>query len=54
MLENEKKTLRQVKTMCAAEIEIKNQLEKVLRNCVEDVKKEITKKKSESKSNYCK
>ena len=41
-----------MKTMSAAEIETKNLLEKVLRQCVEDVKAEITKKRSENKSNY--
>ena len=41
-----------MKTMSAAEIETKNLLEKVLRQCVEDVKSEITKKRSENKSNY--
>jgi hypothetical protein len=35
--------------MCAKEIDQKNQLEKILRQCVDDVKNEITKKKSESK-----
>ena len=54
MLENEKKTLRQVKTMIASEIEQKNSLEKVLRMCSDDIKREITKKKNESKSAYCK
>lgn len=52
MLEDEKKKLRQVKTMCATEIEVKNMLEKVLRQCVDDVKAEIQKKRSENKSNY--
>ena len=41
-----------MKTMSAAEIETKNLLEKVLRQCVEDVKAEITKKRSENRSNY--
>ena len=38
--------------MSAKEIETKNQLEKILRLCVDDVKAEIAKKKSENKSNY--
>lgn len=41
ILENEKKALRQVKTLCSKEIESKNMLEKVLRQCVDDVKNEI-------------
>ena len=38
--------------MSAAEIESRNFLEKILRLCVEDVKAEIAKKRSENKSNY--
>ena len=53
MLAVEKKSLRMVRTMCSKDIEIKNQLEKVLRQCVDDVKNEIAKKKSENKSIYC-
>ena len=41
-----------MKTMLASEIETKNFLEKVLRQCVDDVKAEINKKRSENKSNY--
>lgn len=52
MLGNEKKSLRMVRTLCAKEIEVKNQLEKVLRQCVDDVKGEIAKKRSENKSIY--
>lgn len=51
-LEEERRLLRMMKTMSAAEIETKNLLEKVLRQCVEDVKAEIAKKRSENKSNY--
>lgn len=54
MLDIEKKQLRMVKTMCSKEIEVKNYLEKVLRQCVDDVKSEIAKKRSENKSIYCK
>jgi hypothetical protein len=54
MLSMEKKSLRMVRTMCSKEIEIKNALEKILRQCVDDVKSEIAKKKSENKSIYCK
>jgi len=53
-LEKEKRNLRFIKTMIASEIEQKNQLEKVLRQCVDDVKTEIYKKKNENKSVYCK
>jgi hypothetical protein len=49
ILENEKKNLRHIKTLCAKEIDQKNQLEKILRQCVDDVKNEIVKKKTESK-----
>jgi len=38
--------------MSAAEIESKNCLEKVLRQCVDDVKAEIVKKRTENKSVY--
>ena len=41
-----------MKTMSAAEIESRNFLEKILRLCVEDVKAEIAKKRSENKSSY--
>ena len=51
-LEEERRLLRMMKTMSASEIETKNLLEKVLRQCVEDVKAEIIKKRSENKSNY--
>ena len=52
MLGNEKKSLRMVRTLCSKEIEVKNQLEKVLRQCVDDDKGEIAKKRSENKSIY--
>ena len=41
ILESEKKNLRCIKTLCAKEIDQKNQLEKILRQCVDDVKSEI-------------
>ena len=41
-----------MKTMIANEIETRNYLEKVLRQCVDDVKVEIGKKRSENKSIY--
>ena len=49
ILESEKKSLRQVKTLCSKEIEQRNLLEKILRQCVDDVKNEILKKKTEGK-----
>lgn len=51
-MESEKKRLRFVKTLCSKEIDQKNQLEKILRQCVDDVKSEIQKKKAESKVQY--
>ena len=51
ILEGEKKQLRQVKTLCAKEIEQRNFLEKILRQCVDDVKNEIAKKKGDGKTN---
>ena len=52
LLESEKKSLRHIKTLCAKEIDQKNQLEKILRQCVDDVKTEIQKKRTESKVQY--
>ena len=51
-LEEERRLLRMMKTMSATEIKTKNYLEKILRQCVDDVKGEIAKKRSENKSNY--
>lgn len=44
LLGQEKRTLRRVKTVCSREIEIKIALERILRECVNDVKNEIAKK----------
>jgi predicted metalloprotease len=52
ILDAEKKSLRQVKTLCSKEIEQKNFLEKILRQCVDDVKNEIQKKRTEGKVQY--
>lgn len=52
MIANETKKLRDIKTVYAKEIESKTQLEQLLRQCVDDVKAEITKKRSESKVLY--
>ena len=41
-----------MKTMSAQEIETKNMLSNVLKQCVNDVKAEIAKKRSENKSSY--
>lgn len=51
-LEDERRLLRMMRTMLAQEIETKNMLEKILRSCVDDVKVEIAKKRSENKSSY--
>ena len=51
-LEFEKKSLREVKTECAKEIEQRNLLEKILRQCVDDVKNEMERKRTESKVNF--
>jgi hypothetical protein len=40
--------------MAAGEIEGRNNMEKMLRQCVDDVKAEIAKKRSEYKSSHCK
>lgn len=53
-LEREKQSIRHVKTQIAREIKQKTELEKILRQCVDDVKSEITKKKNDNKSIYCK
>lgn len=49
MLGMEKKSLRMIRTMLSKEIELKNTLEKILRQCADDVKNEIAKKRSENK-----
>lgn len=54
MIAVEKRSLRMIKTLNAKDIEDKNGLEKILRQCVDDVKNEIQKKRSENKSIYCK
>lgn len=54
LLAKEKRNLRIVKTMVATEIETSNKLEKVLRQCVDDVKVEIQKKRNDKKSVYSK
>ena len=46
LLEQEKKNLRLVKTMCASEIDTRNHLESILRKCVTDVQDEIARKRS--------
>lgn len=52
ILDGEKRSLRQIKTLSSKEIEQKNFLEKILRQCVDDVKNEIQKKKTEGKVQY--
>lgn len=51
LLETEKRSLRYVKTLVANEIESRNTMEKMLRQCIDDVRSEIAKKKAEFKSN---
>jgi len=41
-----------MRTMYATEVETKNASEKILRQCVDDIKAEIVKKRSENKSSY--
>jgi len=45
LVANEKRAIRQVKTQIAHEIERRNQLERYLRQCVDDVKQEIQRKR---------
>jgi hypothetical protein len=47
IIEKDKRELRLVKTLISNEIEKRNQLDKYLRACVDDVKNEIAKKKVE-------
>lgn len=51
LIEIERSNLRAAKTVYTAEMEYKTEIEKILRNCVEDIKQEILKKKSQSKRN---
>ena len=44
--------LREIKTLFAKELEQKTHLEQLLRQCVDDVKAEINKKRSENKVLY--
>lgn len=52
MLEKEKKDNFMVKTIYAKEMEIKKELEKILRQAIEDVREEINRKRNESQSIY--
>ena len=52
LLTQEKRTLRRVRNACAKEIETKSALEKILRACLDDVKNEIAKKRSQSFSKH--
>lgn len=49
LLEIERSNLRAAKTAFTSEMEYKNEIEKILRGCVDDVKSEILKKKGQSK-----
>ena len=52
MIEAERRKLRDIKTVYSKEIEVKTQLEQLLRQWVDDVKLEISKKRSENKVMY--
>ena len=52
MIEIEKRNNFSVRTMYSKEMEIKKELEGVLRSCIEDVREEINKKKSETANIY--
>lgn len=52
MIGNECRKLRDIRTRYAKEIESKTQLEQLLRQCVDDVKAEISRKRSENKVLY--
>ena len=52
MLSIEKGNLQEAKTLYSREIEGRTQLEQLLRQCVDDVKSEISKKRSENKMVY--
>lgn len=51
-MEDERRLLRTMKTMLSNEIETKNTLEKMLRQCIDDVKDEIIRKRADNKSSY--
>jgi hypothetical protein len=52
MVDFEKKNTFQIKTMYSFEMEIKKQLESILRLSIEDVREEIKKKKNETQNIY--
>jgi len=52
MIEMERKNLRTTRTLFTKDVESKIELEKVLRQCVEDVKQEVSKKRNENKVLY--
>ena len=52
MVNTEKKNVFQIKTLYATEMEIRKQLESILRLSIEDVRDEITRKRNETQSIY--
>jgi hypothetical protein len=52
MIMLEKKNCFNVRTLYSKEMEGKKELEKIMRSCIEDVRDEITKKKSETQNIY--
>ena len=52
MLELERKNLRAAKTAYARELEARKELETLLRDCVDDVKTDISKKRSEQRTRH--
>jgi hypothetical protein len=52
MVDSEKKNVFQIKTMYATEMEVRKQLESLLRLSIEDVREEISKKRNETQSIY--
>lgn len=48
MMELEKKNNFTVRTMYSKEMEIKKELEKIVRTCIEDVREEIVRKRNEA------
>ena len=48
-LKKEQKRVRELKTLYVKEIESKNEMEKILRKCIDDIKDEMLKIKAESR-----
>ena len=52
MIDIEKKNNFHVRTLYSKEMEIKKELESILRQCIEDVRDEIQRKKNETQNMY--